>query len=172
MNFLDWAAVLIFFGSCLLGFLRGGAKEIVGFGGWIRGFVVSFFFAALLSPLLANLVANSMMRWFAAFSILFIVERMLSYALALVLTELVKAAHLDGLNKMIGLFLGIVRGTALILLITVLCMTTLVPTTEPWKNSLIAPIAQKLAMTLTPFFAKDLPPFIKQKESYRASESF
>jgi membrane protein required for colicin V production len=165
MNYLDWTAAIIFLGSCLLGFLRGGAKEIVGFGGWIRGFVFAFFFAALVSPLLANLIVGDKTRWFAAFAALFLLERLASYALSLVLTELVKAAHLEGLNKLIGLFLGLIRGTALILLATVLCMTTLIPTTKSWKTSKFAPIAERLAITLTPFFAKDLPPFIKQKET-------
>ncbi len=159
MNGLDILVLCIFFGSTLLGFLRGGAKEIVGFGGWLRGFVIAFFGASLIAPLLANLIVNNMTRWAAAFFILFVLERISSYALALLLTELVKAAKLDGLNKFIGLLLGMVRGAVLILLGTVLCLSTLIPNTTLWQTAYFPPITQKIAMKLTPFFAKDLPPW-------------
>jgi membrane protein required for colicin V production len=166
MNYLDLTAIFVFFGSGLLGFLRGGAKEIVGFGGWIRAFIIAFFFAGFVAPLLTNLVLNNQLRWFAAFSVVFMFERMVSYALGILLTELVKAAHLEMLNKIIGLFLGAVRGITLILLMTVLCMTTLVPTTKPWKSSRFAPMAEHMARTLTPFFVKDLPPFMKKEDAF------
>jgi membrane protein required for colicin V production len=159
MNGLDILVLCIFFGSTLLGFLRGGAKEIIGFGGWLRGFVFAFFGASLIAPLLANLIVSNMTRWLAAFFILFVLERLLSYALAVLLTELVKAARLDGLNKIIGLLLGMIRGTVLILLGTVLCLSTLIPSTTLWQTAYFPPITQKLAMKLTPFFAKDLPPW-------------
>lgn len=157
MNILDLLILSVFFLSTLLGFLRGGAREIIGFGGWIRAVILSFFGAGLLSPLLANLIINGTIRWILAFFILFTLERLSTYALGILLTEIVKASHLNGLNTFIGLLLGMIRGIVLILTGTLLCLSTLIPTTNLWRQAYFPPITQAMAVKMVPLFRKKLP---------------
>ncbi len=155
MNILDWCVLGFFAASVLLGLLRGGAKEVLGLGGWIGGLVFAFLGAPLAAPLLQDLIAPANPRWIAAFVLILIAVRVLAWALGKLLAEIIAAAKLGALDKLIGAVFGVFRAVVITLFIAFLCMMTRMPSTPLWQSSTSAPIIQNLVIALTPFLPAD-----------------
>jgi membrane protein required for colicin V production len=161
VNILDWCVIAFLAGSVLLGLLRGGVKEVLGLGGWIGGMVFAFLGAPLIAPLLENVIASSNLRWLAAFIIIFIAIRLLAWSLGKLLAEIIAAAKLGAVDKLIGAIFGVFRAVVITLVVAFLCMMTRMPGTPLWQSSTSAPIIQNLVIALTPFLPVDAQRWIK-----------
>jgi membrane protein required for colicin V production len=161
MNILDWCVLAFLAGSVLLGVLRGGAKEVLGLGGWIGGLVFAFLGAPLIAPLLQDIIAAANPRWIAAFILIFITVRLLAWGLGKLLAEIIAAAKLGALDKLIGAVFGVFRAAVITLFVAFLCMLTRMPHTPLWQSSTSAPIIQNLVIALTPFLPADAQRWIK-----------
>ncbi len=161
MNILDWCVLAFLAASVLLGVLRGGVKEVLGLGGWIGGLVFAFLGAPLIAPLLQDVIASSNLRWTAAFILIFIAIRLLAWGLGKLLAEIIAAAKLGAIDKLIGAVFGVFRAVAITLFIAFLCMMTRMPSTPLWQSSTAAPIVQNLVIALTPFLPTDAQRWIK-----------
>ena len=156
MNVLDWAVLAFIAGSVLLGVLRGGAREVLGLGGWIGGLVFAFLGAPLFSPLLEDLIAAPTLRWLAAYVLIFIAVRLLAWSLGKLLAEIIAAARLGGFDKVVGALYGVFRAFVITMAVTFLCLTTRLPSTPLWQSSIAAPVAQQLALALSVFLPTDV----------------
>ena len=103
MNSLDWGVLALLLASMLLGFLRGGVREVLGLGGLIGGLVFAFLGAPLLAPVLVDVIASPNLRWAAGFGIIFIAIRIVAWGLGKLLTEVLRASKLGGFDKILGL---------------------------------------------------------------------
>lgn len=156
MNILDWAVLVFLAASILLGVLRGGAKEVLGLGGWIGGMVFAFLGAPLCAPLLQDLIAAPTLRWFAAYILIFIGVRLLAWGLGKLLAEIIAAARLGAFDKVVGAVYGVFRALVITVAVAFLCMMTRLPTTPIWQSSTAAPIVQKLVIALSVFLPLDV----------------
>jgi membrane protein required for colicin V production len=161
MNILDWCVLAFLAASVLLGLLRGGVKEVLGLGGWIGGLVFAFLGAPLIAPLLQELIASQNLRWTAAFIIVFIAVRLLAWGLGKLLAEIIAAAKLGAVDKLVGALFGVFRAAIVTLIVAFLCMMTRMPGTPLWQSSTSAPIIQNLVIALTPFLPADAARWIK-----------
>jgi membrane protein required for colicin V production len=151
MNIVDWCVLGFVAASMLLGILRGGTKEVLGLGGWVGGLIVAFFAAPLLAPLLESTIPASNLRWAAAFGILFIAVRLVAWGIGKLAAEIIVAAKLGFLDRLLGAFFGVFRAVVVSLVVAFLCMMTAIPSTTTWQGSTIAPIAKNVVIALTPY---------------------
>ena len=166
MNILDWGVLALFVLSILLGYLRGGIKEVLGLGGWLGGLVLAFLGAPLLAPFLTEWILPATLRWVAAYIIIFIAVRLVAWGLGKVLAELVLATKLGIFDKLLGLVFGGVRAVVLSLFITVLCIAVMIPRTSVWQASSSGAHLVRIVATLVPFFPAAYQSYINKQISY------
>lgn len=162
MNVLDWCVLGFLLASCLLGVLRGAAKEVVGLGGWLGGLVLAFFLSPLLAPLLVDWIAVANLRWLASFTIIFISVRLLAWGLGMLMAELIAAAKLSSLDKAIGLLFGAVRGLVVLFIAASLAMMTRLPQTPLWQVSTLVPWIEQGVTVVKPFLPHDVQQWFKK----------
>ncbi len=162
MNVLDWCVLGFLVASTLLGILRGGAKEVLGLGGWIGGLAFAFLGAPSVSPLLQDWIVPSNPRWMASFVLIYIAVRMVAWGLGKLLTELIAAAKLGSIDKTIGAMFGMFRAAVITVILAFACMMTRMPSTPLWLGSTTAPVIQNAVLALTPFLPADAQRWIQK----------
>jgi len=135
MTWLDYAVLGVMGVSVVWGAWRGLVREVVAVIGW----VLAFFLANLLSPSLANALPEPMrspeLRFIAAFVGLFIATLAVTTIAGLLISKLVKAAGLSGLDRMLGSAFGAARGALIVLMFALFAGLTALPQRPLWRDS-------------------------------------
>jgi len=133
---LTGADVLIFLvllGSTLIGLLRGFVREAVSLAFWIVAIWAAWRFGPLIEPHLGGLLADrSIAPWVGRLVILVLVL-VCGWVVGMLLSYFTRSVGLGPLDRVIGLFFGIVRGLVLVGLI-VIGGELLHLNQEPWWN--------------------------------------
>ena len=143
VDILIWAVLLIFM---VKGFLKGLIREVCSLFGLVAGGWAAFkyypYLAGALSPFirLPHHVAQSL-----SFVVIFLLLGLLFYLLGHLLTVVFKVMLLGGVNRVGGIFFGLLEGAFL------LCMLLYFATTKPVPEKVRGYIAH--SRTAQPFIA-------------------
>lgn len=160
MTWLDYAVFGVFGASVAWGVWRGLVREIVSLLGWLVAFLSASLFAGPLAPHLPDAIPSPELRAIAAFAGIFVAALVVTTLLGIVLSNLVKAVGLGGLDRLLGSFFGAARGALLVLALALLAGLTTAPRQPWWKDSLsgepLAAAARVAKAWLPPAFADRL----------------
>ncbi|MHB1200331.1 MAG: CvpA family protein [Polaromonas sp.] len=135
MAALDWILLAGLLFSMVLGAWRGLVYELLSVLGW----VVSFFVAQWAAPQVATLLpmqsASELVRYAAAFVLIFIVVVFAAGLLAFLLKKLVQAIGLRPVDRTFGAAFGLVRGLILLLAATLVIDMTALKASDWWLES-------------------------------------
>lgn len=140
MNWADWAIVVIFGVSSLIGLVRGLIKEALSLVVWAGAFFVAAHFKQPAATLLEHTIATPSLREMAAFGLLFLLTLLLGSLLNYLIAQLVKMTGLSGTDRVLGMVFGAVRGILVVMAI-VIFLPPLVPIDKDnwWHQSLLIP---------------------------------
>lgn len=160
MNWLDYAILGVTAVSIAWGIWRGFVRESLSLAGWVIAFLAANLFAGPLGEALPESVAGPEVRVLIAFIGIFLVALALMTIAGVLLSKLLKAAGLGGLDRTLGGVFGLARGLLIALAFALVAGLTTLPKHPIWKESASgAPLAQAaLALRgwLPPAFAERL----------------
>jgi membrane protein required for colicin V production len=133
---LTGADVLIFLvllGSTLIGLLRGFVREAVSLAFWIVAIWAAWRFGPVVEPHLGGLLADPRIAPWVGRVVILLLVLVCGWVVGMVLSYFTRSVGLGPLDRVIGLFFGIVRGLVLVGLI-VIGGELLHLNQEPWWN--------------------------------------
>ena len=114
MTGADVLIILVVLGSTLIGLLRGFVREAVSLVFWIAAIWAAWKFGPLVEPHLGGLLADpSVAPWVGRLCVLVLVL-LLGWLVGMLLSYFTRSLGLGGMDRVIGLMFGILRGMVLV----------------------------------------------------------
>src|SRR5215510_3220792 len=114
MTWLDYAVIGVFAISLLIGAWRGLVREVVSILGWVIAFLAANLFAGPLGPAMPEAIPSPELRVAAAFVAVFVGALILASLAGLILSKVVKAVGLGGIDRLLGALFGAARGVLIL----------------------------------------------------------
>jgi membrane protein required for colicin V production len=140
----DVLILLVLLGSTLIGALRGFVREAVSVVFWILAIWLAWQMGPAIEPHLGGLLADpSVAPWIGRLVILVLVL-LVGWLAAMLLSYLTRSVGLGPLDRVIGLFFGIVRGMVLVGLLIIGGELLHMNHEEWWGRSKLVPYGETL----------------------------
>ncbi|HTH59155.1 MAG TPA: CvpA family protein [Paraburkholderia sp.] len=157
----DYAVMAVIGLSALRGAWRGFVGEIFGLIGWVVAFIVACRYVDRLVPWIpANWPGGELTQWLIAFALIVIGVVLVAGVANALITRLVTASGLSGVDRSLGLMFGLVRGVVLVLILVVLGGLTELPQQEFWRDALLRPYAERGVSELKPLLPAPLAAYV------------
>ncbi|MDX1433934.1 MAG: CvpA family protein [Gammaproteobacteria bacterium] len=162
MIWVDYAILLILLVSAIISVFRGFLREAVSLAGWILAFWLALTFSADVGKLLEHWISLPSVRqgvaFFAILAGTLVVTAVVMYLVHLV----VEKTEITGTDRALGMVFGLARGAVIVAMLVMLAGLTAIPKDPWWRESMLLPHFQRLAVELTSL----LPPEIAANFKY------
>jgi membrane protein required for colicin V production len=150
MTWLDYAIAGVFAASLAVGAWRGLVREVLSILGWVIGFLAASLLAGPLGPEMPEVIPSPELRVAAAYVAVFAGAVVATAFVALLLSKLVKAAGLGGVDRLLGALFGAARGLLIVVVAALLAGLTSAPRQPFWRDSASGPFLVQAAQVLKP----------------------
>ena len=161
MPILDWILLAVLVCSLLLGAWRGLVYEVLSVLGWIAAFVLAHWLAPDIAPSLPLGNASDVVRYAAAFVLVFVLAAFASGLVAALLKRAIQAVGLRPVDRVLGMVFGLLRGLVLILAAGVVICSTPLQRADWWRAStgagMVTAALHTLKQALPAEYARYLP---------------
>lgn len=162
MSWLDYAILGVLAVSVVWGIWRGFVREVISLAGWVLAFLAANAVAGPLGDALPTSISSPEVRVLTAFLIVFIFTLSIATVAGMLLSRLLKAAGLGGLDRTLGGLFGLARGVVILLALAVAAGLTMAPRHPLWKESVGAGMLTRTVLQLKPW----LPPRLADRLRY------
>jgi membrane protein required for colicin V production len=162
MSWLDYAILGVLAVSVVWGIWRGFVREVISLAGWVLAFLAANAVAGPLGDALPTSISSPEVRVLVAFLIVFIFTLSIATVAGMLLSRLLKAAGLGGLDRTLGGLFGLARGVVILLALAVAAGLTMAPRHPLWKESVGAGMLTRTVLQLKPW----LPPRLADRLRY------
>ncbi|MGR8929426.1 MAG: CvpA family protein [Gammaproteobacteria bacterium] len=156
MIWIDYAISILVLVSAVIGLFRGFIKEAFALFIWVVAIGIGFYYSRDFAVLLQSAISYPSARIATAFLILFVMTLILGSLISFILNHLIEKTGLTGTDRLLGMLFGIVRGAVLVALMVMLAGVTPLPEDPWWKQSLLIPPFQALAVWLKAHIPSEL----------------
>jgi len=156
MNWLDFVIVVIILLSSGISLIRGFVKEALSLATWLAALWVALTFAYRLDAMLAGTIDSPSIRFITSFSALFLLTLVAGALLNHLASTLVKKTGLSGTDRMFGVVFGAARGIAIVAVIVMGAGLTSLPKESGWRDSMLIPQFQEMAVWLRSYLPSDI----------------
>jgi membrane protein required for colicin V production len=115
----DVLILLVLLGSTLIGALRGFIREAVSLAFWILAIWAAWQFGPVIEPHLGGLLADPSIAPWVGRVVILVLVLLVGWLAGMTLSYLTRSLGLGPLDRVIGLFFGIVRGMVLVGLLVI-----------------------------------------------------
>lgn len=158
----DYAVMAVIVLSALRGTWRGFLSEVFGLVGWIVAFLAACRFVGLVVPWIpANWPGGALTQWLIAFAVIVVGVILVAGVASAVLSRLVQATGLSGVDRSLGLLFGLARGVVLVLILVALAGLTELPKQAFWRDALLRPYAEQGVRELKPLLPEALATYVR-----------
>ncbi|MCC2624953.1 MAG: hypothetical protein K0R14_826 [Burkholderiales bacterium] len=164
MNFFATNYDIIFFGiiafSAVLAFIRGGIVEILSLSTWFIAFWVLHKFGSLFEPFIPHSVSNSLLRNVIIFIVIFLIIAIGMAILKKILANFINTIGLGGLNYLLGIAFGIIRGIFVCALLIIVIQILNLDSNKSYAHAKLYPILSPVVIWIVdaiPDSVKDIP---------------
>lgn len=161
MNWLDFLIVVIILLSSGISLLRGFVKEALSLTTWLAALWVAMTFAYRLDAVLAGTIDSPSIRFITSFSALFLLTLIAGAMVNHLASTVVKKTGLTGTDRMLGVVFGAGRGVAIVAVIVLGAGLTSLPQESGWRDSMMIPQFQDMAVWLRSYLPPDIASNIK-----------
>ena len=148
MIWVDYTIIGLILISSVIGLLRGLIREAFSLVIWVVAIWIGLTFSREFSGFLEGVIEYPSARIAVAFAALFFITLILGALISYLLGELVKKTGLTGSDRFAGMIFGIARGLVVVAIIIMLAGLTPLPEDSWWKESVLIPPFQALAVWL------------------------
>jgi membrane protein required for colicin V production len=145
MTLADYVILGILLISAIAGVLRGFLREVCSALTWIISFWCAWHFGPLLEPHLGGLLKQPAVSLWAGRAIVFLIVLLIGTAVGALITHFMRLSLFSGLDRFLGLVLGLVRGVVIVGLVAILCHTLQLDGERWYRASRLAPYAESVA---------------------------
>jgi membrane protein required for colicin V production len=171
MNGADYLILGVLAFSMLLGIFRGFVREAIALLAWLGGLWLAWRYAAMLEPLFRGAVEPPVSTW-AARTVIVVSVLIVGWLLAAVLSYFLRHSALSVMvDRLLGMFFGVVRGAVVIAVVVLLAQFAQLEQTRWWKNSRLLPYAAECAGWIQTFAETGMEALERQAQSFGASQS-
>ena len=156
MTWLDYAVIGVFAISLALGAWRGLVRELISILGWVIAFLAANLLAGPLGPAMPQAIPSPELRVAAAFVAVFVVSLIVTSLAGLLLSKIVKAVGLGGVDRLLGAMFGAARALLIVLAAALLAGLTSAPRQPYWKNSASGPLLGRAVGEVRPLLPQTL----------------
>lgn len=156
MTWLDYAVIGVFAVSLALGAWRGLVREVLSILGWVIAFLAANLLAGPLGPALPEAIPTPELRVAVAYLGVFIGCLIVTSLLGLLLSTIVKAVGLGGVDRMLGAGFGAARGLLIVLAAALVAGLTSAPRQPFWRDSASGPLLAQAVLALKPLLPQTL----------------
>jgi len=166
MNALDIAIIIFILIFVIRGLTKGFVKEVASLGGFVLAILVGLRFYTPAASLLQEAFGPSRFMSAIGFGILFFATLFIISWIGSLLSKAVSSSgSLSGINRLLGLLFGAVKG-GLLVVVCVFLLVHLLGTSHPLvTNSQLAPLALKGAEWGLKKLPKDLSKTLAEKRA-------
>jgi len=158
---LDLIVLLVLVLTVVRGLMRGMIDTLFSLTAWMLAFVSGKWGALMVAPLLPVGIETPAIRYFAGFSIVFLVVLIGVLLAGHALASLVKSVGLGGADKMLGGVLGLAKGLMILVGLTLAAGLTSLPRTEFWKQAALSGSLQAFALRALPLVPADVAKYVR-----------
>lgn len=160
MTALDWVLLAIVAMSALFGLLRGFVGVLASLAAWLLAGWAAFHFGGQAAVMLAGDGPPSAAPLFGGYALSFIGVLVVVGLIGWLVRKLVHSVGLSGLDRLLGLGLGLVRGAFVACALVLLLGLTSMPREPEWQASRVLPVfvpgAQALQVWLPEWVAEQV----------------
>lgn len=160
MTSIDLIALAILAGSTLAGLVRGFTRELFSLGALILAFLAARQFSPWLAPHLPGL-GEAGLRYAAAIALIFVLVLVLAGLAGMLIGSAVRLAGLGLYDRVLGGVFGVIRGMAILILLTLLAGLTAMPRTASWQAAWLREGLEGAATRCKPWLPGDLAALIQ-----------
>lgn len=144
-TWLDWLFIALLTLTALSGLMRGLVREVLGLAGWLVAILAARILAPVVAERLAGLVESPDGRMVLAF-VLVVAGVIIGFAIITrLLRTLIGWAGLGIIDRLGGAAFGLIKGGAILVVITLLVGLTPLDQLEAWQQSTLRPQLQSLS---------------------------
>jgi len=145
MQWIDWAILIVIGLSAGISLLRGFVREALSLAGWILAFFVAKGFYQEFSTLLDSHIETPSLRYAVAWALLFVLTLTISGLINYILSQLIERAGLSGMDRIMGMAFGALRGVLLVS-VAILLLREFTPVEQDkwWVKSQLRPHVEQL----------------------------
>ena len=162
MTWVDYAVLGVIVVSVAWGLWRGIVREVVSLAGWVIAFLAANLLAGPIGERLPEAMARTELRVLVAFVAVFVASLVVTTLAGLLLSKVVKAAGLGGLDRALGGLFGLLRGALIAVAFALVAGLTSLPQKEAWRDALSAAPLERTCTALKPW----LPPALSERLRY------
>lgn len=133
---IDIAILVIIALSMVLSFFRGYVQEILSLVSWIIAVWIAFHFAPTFAPYLAHFTKSNTVQHVGAGFFLGLLGLMAGAVISFLAGRLIHVSGLSGIDRLLGIVFGLVRGVFLIGVLVLLAGLTPLPRDPWWAESI------------------------------------
>lgn len=140
MSTLDWVLLAIVTASAVFGLMRGFIGAVVSLVSWALSGWVAFRFGGQFAGWIAGGAPVTPGQLLAGYALSFLGVLLLVGLIGWIVRWLMKSAGLSGVDRALGLALGVVRGGLVACMLVLLLGLTSMPREAEWRGSSVVPL--------------------------------
>jgi membrane protein required for colicin V production len=131
-------------------------REVVSILGWVIAFLAANLLAGPLGPAMPQAIPSPELRVAAAYVAVIAVSLILTSLAGLLLSKMVQAVGLGGVDRVLGSGFGALRGLLIVLAAALVAGLTSAPRQPWWRDSLSGPLLVQAAAMVKPLLPQTL----------------
>ena len=165
LNNLDIVILIILGLSALIALSRGLIKEVLSIIGWVLGSASIIYLLPIFTPITKEYIANGMIAGVVTSIFILILFMVIWILLTGNIVGKVRSSKLSSVDRVLGLFFGIMRAFLLIVLLNILISWIMPKERQPetFKNSRYFQLAGEFAQPIENLIPKETLDSIRQK---------
>lgn len=157
MNAFDYMLIAVLVTFAITGALRGFVLEVLSLVLWPLAAFVAWLFADGVAAWFKGLIADPQLRTVAAFVTVFLLVFIVGTIVVFIIHRgLPLRGALRTPNVIMGGLVGILRGAVIVVIVFLVGGITSLPQRPWWRESLLAPYFQKVAVAASEYLPRDV----------------
>lgn len=162
MNAFDYVMIVVLIAFAVTGALRGFVLEALSIVLWPVTAFIAWLLADQIAPMFESFIGEQQLRVVAAFMLVFLLVFVIgTIVIYLVHRTLPLRGVLRRPNVILGATVGLLRGAIIIVIVFLVAGITSLPQRSWWRESVLAPHFQKVALAVGAFLPRDIGRHIK-----------
>lgn len=154
---LDYIILAIIVVSAVAGLVRGFLKEVCSLVTWILAIWLAWQFGPSLAPHLGGVLQQEPYGLWAGRAIVFVAVLVLGAIIGFIVDHFVRLSLFSGLDRMLGLLLGLLRGVVITGVVIILAQAVRLDDEAWWQRSRLVPVVAPVASVLRAVVGEHLP---------------
>lgn len=157
MNWTDGVILGVLALSVLVGLFRGLVAEVLSLIIWVAAFAAAWMFGPVLSAQLTHTISMPSLRYSVGYGACFVIVLIIGALVRFMVRRLIWGAGLSGIDRLLGMVFGFVRGVLIVTLLVFLVGMTPFTREVWWQQSALTPQFQSAAAWL----GQNIPPGVR-----------